>query len=103
MDSVAFNLDGRRTSCTDAPAAWVDSDGDSCNFYTADLCLVADDYANAAGVTANQACCICEGGENFAVPGGETFTAVAVFVFEEGGLQQTRAVLSFSLTSPCFI
>ena len=87
MDSVAFNLDGQRTSCTDAPAAWVDSDGDSCDLYVAGFCVIADDYADAAGVTANQACCICEGGEKFAVPGGETFTAVAVLVFEKGGLQ----------------
>ena len=51
------------TECKDF-ANWADSDGETCDFYKDDgLCdKYGDFYENAAGQTANDACCVCGGG-----------------------------------------
>jgi hypothetical protein len=46
--------------CTDSDG-WVDSQGDGCSAYEAS-CAYSDEYADSDGVGANQACCVCGGG-----------------------------------------
>ena len=57
----------KMSNCTDSPEGWVDSDGDSCEWYAQpDAC---EDYGNGFanfGKTANEACCVCGGGTNSA-------------------------------------
>jgi len=48
--------------CFDLPG-WEDTDGKTCEYYrTNDVCNNAEEFANAQGVTASEACCACDGG-----------------------------------------
>eukprot|EP00523_Entomoneis_sp_CCMP467_P015771 CAMPEP_0168778532 /NCGR_PEP_ID=MMETSP0725-20121227/7132_1 /TAXON_ID=265536 /ORGANISM="Amphiprora sp., Strain CCMP467" /LENGTH=543 /DNA_ID=CAMNT_0008828307 /DNA_START=167 /DNA_END=1798 /DNA_ORIENTATION=+ len=49
-------------SCATSPPNWKDSYGDSCQWYVDNGCDEADDWADAQGRTASQACCVCGGG-----------------------------------------
>jgi len=56
------------TECTD-DASWVDTDDDDCSDYEQYVgCQGAAEYANAVGVSAFDACCICGGGSPIAAP-----------------------------------
>lgn len=58
--------------CTDSPIGWYDSDGENfnCEWYAQGTnCEVyGDDYADANGITANIACCVCGGGTTNPTP-----------------------------------
>lgn len=54
------------TTCTDSPTGWTDSDGWTCEQYGSydNACsLWGDGYAGVDGKTANEACCVCGGGD----------------------------------------
>lgn len=50
--------------CVDAPAGWVDSDGDGCDYYNSQTrCSLFGSSFENDGNTANDVCCQCGGGE----------------------------------------
>ena len=52
--------------CVDDPIGWYDSGGEvyNCDWYKENSwCQYADEYPDINGVTANEACCTCGGGE----------------------------------------
>jgi len=61
---LAGGCDRRKAlSCTDSPADFVDSRGDSCDVYLANPCFCQDaaNFTNADGIHAGLACCACGG------------------------------------------
>ena len=79
-DAEAESADG----CTDwgpaegeAGSFWLDSDGDSCAKYKENQWCAqhGDGFANEDGSTANQACCVCGGGDPFTPGSGDGSSA----------------------------
>lgn len=49
--------------CVTSPSDWTDSSGDGCEWYTSNWrCFMGIFYADENGITAQDACCECDGG-----------------------------------------
>jgi hypothetical protein len=69
-------------------SSWLDNYGDGCFSYNTAWCGVSEQYTNEEGVDANDACCVCGGGDieddPVDVPSGETCNDLPSWTDEYG-------------------